>query len=208
MKNSAPKRHARMVDDARRTAPLLAAVKGAVKAGDIVLDIGTGTGLLAVAAAKAGASRVLAIDCDAEALDSARASAEKASVDDVITFVEALSFDTKLKRRADVVLCETVGSFAFDENILATLSDAKRRLLKSGGLIVPVTLELWGSPISRLPKTKPPSDTGRTKREDMLSAPSRLAGIDFSKFIPPELHMKPQCKCTSKGTVLGIAVWP
>ena len=197
-----------MVGDRRRTGPLLAAVAESVKTGDIVLDIGTGTGLLAIAAAGAGASRVYAIDCDTEALEAARAAVKKSRFDKVVTFMEGLSFDAKLKKRADVILCETVGSFAFDENILATLSDAKRRLLISGGRIVPAQLELWGAPIARLPKIEKPADIAKVKKGDLLAAPTRLAGIDFAKFIPPEIHMKPQCKCTSAGTVVAIAVWP
>ncbi len=44
-------------------------------AGQTVLDFGTGSGVVAVAAAKAGAARVIACDLDPAALDAARANA-------------------------------------------------------------------------------------------------------------------------------------
>lgn len=197
-----------MVDDPRRTKPLLAAVAEAVKKGDAVLDIGTGLGVLAIAAAKAGARRVWAIDADAEALDAARAAAKKARVAPKIEFIEGLSFDLKLPERADLILCETVGSFAFDENILATLSDAKRRLLTSGGRIIPERLELWGAPVAFLPKMTELSEIARVKKTELLAEPVRIATADFTKFIPREIHAKPQFKCSVDGEVRCIAVWP
>jgi ribosomal protein L11 methyltransferase len=41
-------------------------------AGTTAVDVGTGSGVLAIAAWKLGASRVVAVDCDADALDNAR----------------------------------------------------------------------------------------------------------------------------------------
>ena len=208
MKNSARDRHARMVGDARRSGPLLAAVAKAVKRGDFVLDIGTGLGILAIAAAEAGASRVVAVDCDAEALALAARAAKKAGVGDLVEFREALSFDLKLRARADVVLCETVGSFAFDENILATLSDAKQRLMKSGGRMMPCKLELWGAPVLRLPRVEMPSETAIVKPADLVAKPARIATADFAAFIPRRVQAKPQFVCASDATIRALAVWP
>lgn len=201
-------RHAHMVDDMLRTGPLLRAIAELVKPGDTVIDIGTGLGGLAIAAAKAGALHVLAIDCDEEALARASKNAKRAGVANCISFTHILSFDLKIKKRVDAILCETVGSFAFDENILATLSDAKRRLLKSGGLIVPARLELWGAPCIIFPRIKEPSEIASVKKKDLLTLPSRIAVVDFTKFIPASVHVKHQFKITTEGTVHSIAVWP
>jgi len=48
--------------------------------GPLVLDVGTGTGILAIAAAALGASRVLAIDTDAEACEAAQSNLRRHSV--------------------------------------------------------------------------------------------------------------------------------
>jgi ribosomal protein L11 methyltransferase len=47
-----------------------------VKAGDSVIDIGCGSAILAIAAAKLGAERIVAVDIDAQAVDNARHNAE------------------------------------------------------------------------------------------------------------------------------------
>ena len=43
--------------------------------------------------------------------------------------------------RVDVVVCETLGNYPFEENIIATLNDARARFLKPGGVIIPHSVE-------------------------------------------------------------------
>ncbi|PIR12920.1 MAG: hypothetical protein COV50_07150, partial [Flavobacteriales bacterium CG11_big_fil_rev_8_21_14_0_20_35_7] len=95
---------------------------------------------------------VWAIDCDSDALSVARRRSAKEKTSSKITFLEGLSFDLALSDKADIIICETVGSFGFDENILLTLLDAKKRLLKKGGRIIPQKIELWGAPCDVIPE--------------------------------------------------------
>lgn len=53
------------------TALCLRTLEGAIRAGDTVIDVGTGSGILAIGAMKLGASRVLALDLDPVAVSSA-----------------------------------------------------------------------------------------------------------------------------------------
>jgi ribosomal protein L11 methyltransferase len=62
------------------TALCLAALAAALRPGARVLDVGTGSGLLAVAAAKLGAGEVVASDDDPVALEVARENAERNGV--------------------------------------------------------------------------------------------------------------------------------
>ena len=197
-----------MVGDPHRTPALLRAVMQAVRPGDIVLDIGTGLGVLAIAAAQAGARRVYALDVDRAALEVARAAARDAGVADQIEFVHALSFSYTPPECADVILCETVGSFAFDENICATLADAKRRFLKNGGRIVPQRLELWGALLSRLPRVTMPAEIGSAKRADLLGTPKLLATVEFRSRISRSLRLTARLRADRNGKALGLALWP
>ncbi len=138
-------RHAHMILDPMRTLPLKKAIERTVKKGDVVVDIGTGIGLLAFFACGAGARHILAVDCDRESLDVAKHLAKKFGFERKIEFIEGLSFLQNIKPKADVLICETVGSMAFDENILATILDGKKRFLKRGGKIIPGIVELWGA---------------------------------------------------------------
>ncbi len=57
--------HVGMLNDEVRTRSLLDGISEVVRPGDIAVDIGTGTGVLAMAAARAGASRVYAVEASA-----------------------------------------------------------------------------------------------------------------------------------------------
>ncbi|MFH1829259.1 MAG: 50S ribosomal protein L11 methyltransferase [Pseudomonadota bacterium] len=205
---SAKERHAHMVSDPRRTPALLRTVAKAVKPSDTVIDIGTGLGILAIAAVKAGAKHVFAIETDKAALNVAKKNAKKAGAIENISFVNKLSFDVELPKRVDVILCETVGSCAFDENILATLTDAKKRLLKRSGRIIPTKLELWGAPIGRMPKVDEVTYTAAVKKQDLLAKPVMLKAIDFSVHIPKSIHIKTKFTITTAGTAHAVALWP
>lgn len=197
-----------MVGDKLRNKPLLSAIKSAVKNGDTVLDIGTGLGMLAIAASKAGAKKVYAIECDKEALKAAQKNIIKAKCKDKITLIEGLSFDVKIKEKIDILICETVGSFAFDENILSTILDAKHRFLKKRAKIIPSELEIWGAPISILPKLKEPAEIAYIKQGDLIGEPSPITKIGFMKDFGKTIHVTHQFSANQDGTIKAFALWP
>ncbi|MBI4211266.1 MAG: 50S ribosomal protein L11 methyltransferase [Deltaproteobacteria bacterium] len=181
--------HAAMVLDPLRTLPLARAIEKIVKPGDVVLDIGTGIGLLSFIAARAGAKQVFAIDANSEAVEVAKSYAQQFGLADRITFFEGLSFDLELEKRVDVIICETIGSLGFDENILATLSDAKKRLLKKGGRIIPDKMELWGVPVT-LPLLCKEGQGEVDLNSDLLTW-SNVADFDFAQTIGKIRSRKP-----------------
>lgn len=73
-----------------------------------VIDLGTGSGVLAMAAALSGARRVLAIDIDQDAIDSAETSARLNTLPDTITFTAA-DFRLESPPAADLVLANLTG---------------------------------------------------------------------------------------------------
>ncbi len=72
-----------------------------VKEGEVVIDLGSGDGRIAIAAAKKGA-RAYGVDIDPERVDEANANAKQAGVADRVTFREQDLFDTNIKD-ADVI---------------------------------------------------------------------------------------------------------
>ena len=78
--------------------------------GDVVIDVGTGTGVLAIIAAKLGASRVLAVDNSPEVEEVGRANAEAHGVSDRIEFHHGDLFDPLDEGiEADVIIGDVSG---------------------------------------------------------------------------------------------------
>lgn len=86
-----------------------------LRAGDRVLDLGTGSGILAVAAVKLGAARAVGIENDPEAVPVAWRNARRNEVDDRVEFLEGEAADlAPLLGPADLLL----------SNILRTINTA------------------------------------------------------------------------------------
>jgi PRMT5 arginine-N-methyltransferase len=49
--------------------------------------------------------------------------------------------------RVDVIVCETLGNYAFEEDIVETLNDARKRFLKPGGVIIPAGVRQFVCPV-------------------------------------------------------------
>ena len=141
-----PVEHARMLHDSRRTNDYMAAIAAAVQPGDVVLDIGTGTGVLAVTAARAGAWRVYAVEAT-DIADVAERVFAANGVEDRVTLVRGWSRQIDLPERADVLVAEVIGSEPLGEEILETTLDVRRRLLKPGARLVPNDLTILVRPL-------------------------------------------------------------
>jgi protein arginine N-methyltransferase 1 len=194
-----PIEHARMLHDEHRTRDFISALTAAVQPGDVVLDIGTGSGVLAVAVARAGASRVYAV----EASDIAAVAAqvfEANGVQDRVTLIPGWSRQIELPERADLLVAEVIGNEPFEEEILETTLDARRRLLKPGARLVPQTLELVARPLL-LPEAEVRQRVfGRTAVERWRG----LYGIDFQPLL--DVAAKDPVYSVAEGEV--VAAWP
>ena len=126
-----------------------AALVAAVRPGDVVLDIGTGSGVLAVAAARSGARRVYAVEASDIAEVAGRVFAAN-GVTDTVTLVPGWSRQIELPEPADLLVAEIIGNEPFEEEILETTLDARRRLLKPDARLIPHRLTLLARPL-RLP---------------------------------------------------------
>lgn len=131
--------HLNMIGDTDRTDGYRLAITEAVRPGDVVLDIGTGTGILAFFALQAGARRVYAVE-RGPIVEVAEKAARENGFSDRICFIRGDFFRIEVPERVDVMITETVGAFGFDESIAELLYHGRRRFLKEGGRIVPQAL--------------------------------------------------------------------
>ena len=132
-----PRAYGFMIADRLRTLSYRKAVR-ALAPGRVVLDIGTGQDAIwAVSAARAGASRVYAIEVLPDAAKLAREAVERAGVADRVTVLEGLSTEIELPERVDLLVSEIIGTIGGSEGAEAVLDDARRRFLKPGGHSIP-----------------------------------------------------------------------
>ena len=124
--------YAKMRDDEARTAAYDRAIALHSK-GRTVLDIGTGAlALLALSAARAGASHVYAVEANAAAAAAARDAISAAGFADKITLLEGYSTDVALPERVDLLVHEIIGEVAGAEGVGRAIADAAARHLRAG----------------------------------------------------------------------------
>jgi ribosomal protein L11 methyltransferase len=115
------------------TTAALDALVSEVRAGDRVLDVGCGSGVLAVAAARLGASAVVAVDVDPEAAEVTRANAHRNGVAQVIDASTTPVADVP-GPPFDVVVANLGGRLVVDE-VARHLAARTGRALIVGGLL-------------------------------------------------------------------------
>lgn len=142
-----PSEHISMLNDRARTGSYLEAIAEVVRPGDVVVEIGTGTGVLAVAAARAGARHVYAIEA-AQIGTTARALFQANGLGDRITLVPGWSTQVSLPERADVLISEIIGDEPLHERVLQATADAIKRFLRPAARLVPRSLRIYALPVS------------------------------------------------------------
>lgn len=133
--------HLGYVADAIRLELYRAAISKALVPGNSIADLGCGSGILGLLCLQAGAQHVYAVD-ESAMLDIARESLTRAGYADHATFIRGKSSQIELPERVDVVICDHVGYFGFDYGVVEFLGDAKQRLLKPGGTLIPSKFRL------------------------------------------------------------------
>jgi ubiquinone/menaquinone biosynthesis C-methylase UbiE len=185
--------HVAMLNDRSRTSSFLAGISEVVRPGDVVLDIGTGSGVLAVAAAQAGARHVYAVEASGISR-LAQAIFEVNGLDNCVTLLQGWSTSLTLPERADVMVSEMVGNEPLAENLLEMTLDARKRLLKPQARMVPARVKVFGLPLAIPRAGLEKSAVTRAGLRKWLS----WYGIDFRPFAdaarssPTSFHVKPQ----------------
>jgi ribosomal protein L11 methyltransferase len=104
-----------------------------MRPGDSVIDVGCGSAILAIAAAKLGAARVVAVDIDAQALDNARHNAQLNEIDIEIgvgSLAELLAGRFSL-RQADLVVANILAPV-----LVRLLEQGLAKLMAEGGVLI------------------------------------------------------------------------
>jgi protein arginine N-methyltransferase 1 len=136
--------HEIMLADTARVEAYAEALPRLVKPTDTVLDLGTGTGILAFLASLAGARIVHAVD-HAPVIEAAREVADKNGLTNVV-FHPTHSRSLRLDTPVDVLVHEQMGDALFEERMVSNIAEVRDRLLAPGGIIVPGRFDFFVEP--------------------------------------------------------------
>jgi protein arginine N-methyltransferase 1 len=138
--------HRTLIADRVRLAAFRAALAATIRKGQsVVADIGTGSGVLAMLAARLGARKVYAYE-KAEIGAVAQRLVKLNKIRNV-EVIAARSTEIIDPPRADIVMSETLGNYALEEFLLETMNDAVARHLKPGGTLIPCAIEQFACPV-------------------------------------------------------------
>ncbi len=138
--------HRSLVTDNPPTESYRRAIHETVEPGDVVVDLGSGTGILAFLACEAGAARVYAVEASS-AIEFAKLLARHNRLDDRVVFVNDFSHRVELAEPVDVVLTETIANCGLGEGIIGSVVDARERFLKPRGRVMPQWIEVIAAPV-------------------------------------------------------------
>ncbi|HEX8032140.1 MAG TPA: class I SAM-dependent methyltransferase, partial [Vicinamibacterales bacterium] len=204
------------------------AIAAQVSPGDRVIEIGAGLGFFSMMAVRAGAELVDAIELNPVAHLGPRIAAANGYAERIRFHVSnALAFTPD--RRADVVIADLRGPTPFAGESLKVLIDARRRLLRDGGVMIARADRLWCAPVNRVasferhsgaPLTGLGVDFEVVKRviadtpvrcgitpDELCAAPASWGLIDYLSIEHPSCSGSAQWRFDTATEVRGLAVW-
>ena len=144
--------HEEMLSDTVRVNAYHRGIHRNVSPGDVVLDLGSGTGLLSFMASRAGARKVYAVE-HSDIIECAREIGRHNGFTN-IEFVQANSREFTPPEPIDVVLHEQMGDELFNENMVENVLDVRDRVMAPGGRILPARFRLFMEPVSIRPEMR------------------------------------------------------
>jgi len=228
-----PQWHSAMLNDTNRNDAFEEAIKAVVTENSSVLDIGTGTGLLAMMASRAGAAQVTGCETVGVLAETATEIVNQNGFEDRISIIHKRSQDLNpsedMEQLADVLIAEIVDTGLLGENIIAATSDARRRLCKADVKIIPSGAAVYAVPIeseeiarercvdtangfdislfnSLRPNMYLQTDLSKYPWR-MLCNPTRIFEFDFTQNIPETAEENFLLTPHSDGIAHGVAFW-
>ena len=161
-----------LADDLRNDA-YQQAIEQAVTEGSTVLDIGTGSGLLAMMAARAGAKKVVACEMHPRLAGTAQEIIAANGLSTKIKVINkkstALDLGTDLPEKANVLVSEILDAGVIGEGVLPTVRHAVKNLLTEDAVIIPAKVKIFGQLIEIPMRSK-------------VSPVRSISGFDLSAF--------------------------
>jgi protein arginine N-methyltransferase 1 len=205
------------------------ALRQTVKPGMVVLEIGTGPGIIAVLACQLGARRVYTIE-PSPVIQVARQIAAANNCADKIEFIEDVSRRVTSPIQADVIVSDLRGALPLLQDHIPSIADARRRFLAPGGILVGREDRLWvavveapnfyGNLVGPWEHNLLGQDLSIARRmivnefhrmqptqDQLLSSPSLWVTLDYTRIENPDVQRELTWTVNREGTGHGIVSW-
>lgn len=227
-----PRWHFSMLNDEPRNVAYRKAIENVVGPDSTVLEIGTGSGLLSMMAARAGAASITTCEMVPEIAAMARRIIDRNGYADRIDVVDrkstAIKVGNELPKRANVLISEILSDDFLGEGVLPSLDHARRELLEPDAKMVPYAgslmaaviqsrdLERWagvesveGFDLTQFNEFAPFQMTvpQQTVDLDLLSDAFELFHFDFREPQRSRDRTEVTATITAPGTCLGLIQW-
>jgi protein arginine N-methyltransferase 1 len=221
--------HGAMISDPVRVRAYERALRQTVKPGMVVLEIGTGVGIMAILACQLGAKRVYTVEPTA-VIRLAQEIAAANNCADRIEFIEDVSRRVRAPIRADVIVSDLRGMLPLLQDHIPAIADARRRFLAPDGILVGRRDRLWAAIVDaprEYAKIVEPwehdllgQDLGTGRRmivnsihrtrvtpDQLLTTPNLWATLDYARIENPDVGGKLTWTVKRDGTGHGIVIW-
>lgn len=138
--------YGRMIGDPIRMGAYSQALRAAIKPGSVVLDLGTGFGIMAMLACQYGARHVYAIDTS-DVINAGRKLATQNAMADRISFIQEDSRSWSVPEPVDVIVSDLRNVLPLHGTHIETIVDAKNRFLAPDGVLIPGSDKMFCSVI-------------------------------------------------------------
>lgn len=114
--------------DEKRTKAFKTAIEKTIRRGDIVVDAGSGTGVMAMFAADAGAKRVYALEFDENNIKVLQGIFAANGYGDRIQVIQGDATTLKLPENVDVIVCEMIATGLIEELQVPVMNNMLRHV--------------------------------------------------------------------------------
>ena len=220
--------HRAVIGDEIRLDAQVRAIEETVKPGDVVVDLGAGTGVLSLFAARAGARRVYAVERH-DIIQVAREVVRANGFEGVIECMQVDATTIELPEEVDVVMGDVIGVLGIDGNILAIYERVVQEYLKPSGRVIPAKIDVffapWEAPELHEPVAfwdrgvrgfdfgacqKMASNVPRSvvlPKDGGLAEPARLWKLDVAHARAQLIEGTHEFEILREGVIHGIGAW-
>jgi protein arginine N-methyltransferase 1 len=217
-----------MIADTGRTASYARALETNIIPGSVILDIGTGPGILALLACRYGAGKVYAVE-PYDVIQAAREAATASGFADRVECMQASTTDIVLPEKVDGIVADLRGVLPPFQRSLLSIIDARDRFLKPDGWIVAARDTMWAAVVSSPALHDVVTNAWQTaygfdfsgarvraanqwlgrsvNAEDLLVEPQCWAVVDYKNIQRPDVSGDASWPIERDGVAHGVTVW-